>query len=370
VQSCRLEAEQLKAVRADLAKAEQTVKAGIANIIEHLSEADTNCLSLKEFDQVTASSDGMIQVLLGLVESVRNQVTDMSQRTAEIKRPLQPIQNMAAGLTLVVRNLSYGIHLIGLNAQAQAAHFSHGAGLEVLSARTSEISQETNRISEMIATHLDQLAAGLTENVKTFDQLHTQAISQQEWLADSGAEVVNGLHKLRDEGLTTLQEVGELLEQIQRQANEALGAVRYVETADTKLTALQTQLQNLGEGAVGKLGERHDPTKNLLAGFRRNYTMDSERHIYNQVVQGTKTEAPPQCSAPPAASDVEFFGADVPTNTVAPAVEPEPISAMTEPLPPQDLTSAPAPLDGQEIKRTPVTTLVKGGDLGDNVEMF
>ncbi len=370
VQSCRLEAKQLQAVRADLAKAEQTVKGGIRNIVEHLSEADTNCLSLAEFDRVTASSDGMIQVLLGLIESVQSRVTDMSRRTAEIQQPLQPVQNLAAGLTLVVRNLSYRIHLIGLNAQVQAAHFSHGSGLEVLSARTCEISQETNLISETIATHLDQLANGLTENVKAFNQLHAQAKTQQEWLAHPGADAVNDLHKLRDEALTMLQEVGDLLEQIQRQAGETLGAVRYVATADATLSTLQTQLQSLGEAAAEKLGERHDPSKNLLAGFSRNYTMDSERDIYNQVVLGAQAKGPDEASAPPAACEVELFETGMPAESVATAVEPNPIPVPPAPSVAPAVVSVPSTPAGPEMARPADPAPVKSHDLGENVDLF
>ena len=369
-QSSRLEAEQLQAVRRDLAQAEETVKAGIANLLEHLSEADTNCLSLKEFDRVTASSDGMIQVLLGLIESVRSRVTEISGRTAEIQQPLQPIHNMAAGLTLVVRQLSYRIHLIGLNAQVQAAHFSRGAGLEVLSARTSEISLETNRISETVATHLDQIAAGLNENVKAFNQLNLQALAQQEWLAHQGKDAENGLHRLRDEALTTLQEVGDLLEQIKEQAGEALGSVRYVETADATLAALQSQLRTLGEAAVEELGERHDATRNLLADHHQKYTMDSERQVYHQVMHGANQDPGSPAPALPAAFEVEFFALETPVQTGAPELEPEPMPVAPQSPPTPVLAAVPHAPDPPALEPPRVPPPITGRDLGDNVELF
>lgn len=369
-QSSRLEAGQLQAVRQDLAHAEQTVQTGIANLLEHLSEADTNCLSLKEFDRVTASSDGMIQVLLGMIESVRSRVKEMYQRTAELQQPLQPIHNMAAGLTLVVRQLSYRIHLIGLNAQVQAAHFRHGAGLEVLSARTSEISLETNRISETVATHLDQIAAGLNQNVEAFNQLNLQARTQQEWLAHQGHEAETGLHRLRDEALTTLQEVGELLEQIKEQAGEALGSVRYRKTADATLAALQSQLQTLGETAVEQLGPRYDPARNVLGNLHRNYTMDSERQIYQQVVQGMDQNPGPPALASLDPAGVELFAPEAPTSMIAPEVAPEPIPVGPQfPLTPA-LTAGSPPPDGRKLAPLSPLPPAPGRDLGDNVELF
>jgi len=377
-QACRLQARQLQAVRDDLGQAERTVKTGIEQLLAHLSEADTNCLSLKEFDQVTASSDGMIQVLLGLIESVRGRVTEMAQRAAEIEQPLQPIQNMAAGLTLVVRQLSYRIHLIGLNAQVQAAHFRHGAGLEVLSARTSEISLETNRISETVATHLDQLAAGLNESVKAFNGLHVQAKAQQDWLAHPGAEAEKGLHQLRNEALTTLCGVGELLEEIQRRAGEALEAVQYEATADAALAGLQTQLETLGEAAAEQLGRRHDPTQNWLGEYQAEYTMDSERRLYDQVVNGAATAAPPPAPAPETDSGVEFFGREAPNPTGSAPAEPPAAPSLRQAPPKQAahpaIAPAVVPVSGPPAEgpqpSLPTGPAVGGRELGDNVELF
>jgi len=196
------------------ARAGTIVNPGLGNLQRLLSQADANCLSLAEFEQTTVSAGGMIEVLFDIIQAVGRQVADLTRQTVEIHRLLQPVHGLATGLTNVVEDLSRRIHLIGLNAQVQAAQYNLGAGLEVLSARTSEVSGETNRISKDIGGHLNQMAAGLTGSVKKFDELHYECLAQMLEMGHQGAEVENELHQLRDEAITLNLGFNDQLEQI------------------------------------------------------------------------------------------------------------------------------------------------------------
>jgi hypothetical protein len=155
-QACRMESAQIKSVRGELAGAEKSIKGGIQNVLSQIVTADEKCVTLREFDGLTTSANGMVQVLLDVFEVIQKQVSTTVSGCASGVETLRPIGSMASDLTRVVHDLSQRIHLIGLNAQVQAAQVPEGMGLEVLSARTSEISRETNRISEQIASQLDQ----------------------------------------------------------------------------------------------------------------------------------------------------------------------------------------------------------------------
>jgi len=340
-QSCRLEAGQLQSVRQDLAQAEHTVRTGVQKIQAHLSKADTDCLSLSEFEHITTSADGMVQVLLGLLDSVRHQVVDMTSRTEAIHRQLLPIHSMASGMTVVVRDLSHRIHLIGLNAQVQAAQFRHGGGLEVLSARTSEISQETNRISDDIATHLDQVSSGLASSVQSFDQLHTQALLEQDELTQQGGQAEASLHQLRDEALTLLQTIGSRLQLIHSKAGETLDTIQYTATADDTLATLQTRLEALAVAAASQSTSNPPAAANLVDGFRQDYTMASERQVFDKVMQTPEQLPSAATAAPPAGTAMEFF---------------------------EPMETPPAP--HEPVSEKPATAPAKGSELGDNIELF
>ena len=287
-QSCQLEAEQLQSVRNDLANAEQTVTQGIRNVMEHLSEADTECLSLAEFDQLTTSADGIVQTLLDVIDGVRKQIGAVVSNSADVRETLNPIRSLASGLTGIVRDLSQRIHLIGLNAQVQAAQVGEGTGLEVLSARTSEISTETNRVSQTIATGLDNLAENLARSVTEFEQLHTQALEHQRELSVHGGTQEQALHGLRDEALSTLHRIHGLLNEIQAETKQSLDNVDYIDTADEALVTLQSELRTVAENASRRLGADERKPANLVYEFQRKYTMASEHQVFASVVAGSK----------------------------------------------------------------------------------
>ncbi len=372
-QFSRLEAEQLQAVRADLANAETMIRTGIGNIQNCLATADADSLSLQEFERNTTSADGMIQVLLDLIQAVRLQVADMARRSAEIHQLLQPVGNMATGLTKVVIDLSHRIHLIGLNAQVQAAQFSHGAGLEVLSARTSGISVETNAISKSIAANLDQVATGLTGSVRAFEDLHARAMFEQAELSRRGNECEKDLHGLRDAALALVQSIGGLFKQIQTQTARAFAAINYVETADATLAEAQARLKTLGELAARDLINRSPGRSDGLHEVRTGYTMESERKIFDRVLHGKSAAEKSAAPAMDPGVDMEFFesfptapefAASAPPNPVATATAPEAIPPPS--VPATDVASEPAPAPKGRWSKPPVAK----ADFGDNVELF
>ena len=368
--ACRLEAQQLQAAREDLARAEKTIRLGIQNVLTHFTQADSECLSLEEFKLLTTSADGMVQVLLDVIESVRQQLAATEANAAGTLQALRPISGLASGLTLVVRDLSLRIHLIGLNAQIQAAQVAQGTGLEVLSARTSEISRETSRISQEVAKELDQLVSGLGTSMATFQQLHQQAQAEQQELDLAGREEERRLHRLRDEALAALTTVSDLFGSIRTLARDALQTINYVETTDGALAALQDSLQAIADAAGRSAETAADQPLVVEAGFRRDYTMASEREVHDRVLGKSSPEDPTTdpTSARNGWEGVELFaepesaepGATSATAS-AEAVNPAGGEGAASAVPPDSSGLAPT---------APAAGSGGAGDLGANVELF
>jgi hypothetical protein len=294
--SSRLEAGQLAAAEEELAKAESAIQGGIRRVLDRLKELDARCLSLDEFRLLTTSSDGMVQILLEMLGEVREMVSSTVSNAGEIYELLQPLGSSASDLTAIVREMSGRIHLIGLNAQVQAAMASdgrRGAGLEVLSARTSEISSETNRISEHAASRLDDLALGLSESVKAFSELRAEGVKQKHTLEVDGLAEEQQLHRFRDVALQAVQTIGTSLEEIRKRAEKATEIVEFKQFYTGNLPALRETLGKIAEIAEERM---HEPEKarhqiNLSKLLRRDYTMASERRIFEEIVEG-KSSAP------------------------------------------------------------------------------
>ena len=288
-QSCRLEAEQVQSARDELATAETSIRDSIQKVLTHLTEVDAKCLTLEDFKLLTTSYDGMVQVLVETLEEVRELVTATVAGATQVYEILKPLGNLASDLTVVVRELSVRIHLIGLNAQVQAAWAAQdhgGSGLEVLAARTSEISEETNRISEQAATALDALTRGLAENVEALEQLRSRGISQQSVLNDQGVAEEQRLHAFRDRALDALRDIGTSLDRIRKQAEETLATVQYTRFHQITLPALREPLvaiANLAEMRL-RLEERIPASTLSVEGFKRDYTMASEHEVFADVI--------------------------------------------------------------------------------------
>lgn len=355
-QSSRLLAKQLEVAGADLARAETSIQGAIQNVLTHLTGMDSRCLSLEEFKLLTASFDGMVQVLLETIAEVRELVVATVASATDAFELLRPLGAMASDLTSTVRGLSAHIHLIGLNAQVQAAQAgrdARGAGLEVLAARTSEISAETNRISEQAARQLDELAAGLAASVESFAGLRAEGGIQQEILDKQGRAEEQQLHAFRDAALSTLQEIGTSFTDIRTQADKALQTVHFEAFRQVTIPGLQTPLQTIAETAERWLKDESGATgeANLVEGFQRDYTMASERQVFADMVGAARVDGLPVASPAPATTPAIALFSDSPAGfgeaQIAPAKpteSPKTVAAV----------AAPAP----------------GSDLGANVELF
>lgn len=357
-QICLLELHQLDAVRHDLSQAQTIIKNGIARLLDHLVTADSQCLMLSEFSHLTTSSDGMVQVLFDTFATLREQVAAILANSARAFEQLRSVGGLASDLTAVVRDLSQRIHLIGLNAQVQAAHVHQGVGLEVLSSRTSEISRATNEISKAVAAKLDQLVHDLADDVKALEVLNREALQQQASLDKEGSATEHSLHALRDTALTALNQIADLLDQIRTESQSLSTVVDYVPKAEPALKALESQLQALASAVP-----THDATTTgaaqLTEKARNDYTMHSERKIFAEVMgQGFASQA-----APAEHVAVELF--DLPDE---PPRTNHPEARQTQPANdvPASETIQPSPAPAS----LPAIPQPSSGTLGDNVELF
>ena len=293
--SFRLEAGQLQAVRVELQAAEMKIKDGISRMLDRIISVSTGCLMLEEYSQLTISTDGMVQILFDTFASLREQVASTVTGSAKAFDQLRSVGGLASDLTMVVRDHSQRIHLIGLNAQLQAAQVGHRVGLEVLSARTSEISRATNQISEAVARKLGQLVLDLADDVKALETLYAEGLRQQSKLEQEGAITEHALHEMRDTALAMLAQVNTLLEDIRTESQQTLENVRHVETADAALSALESKLLGLAQTADGA-GMNADGNSNaLVEAARRGYTMTSQHQVFEKVLAGQdSSEANPE----------------------------------------------------------------------------
>lgn len=301
--SCRLQDGQLKSAREELVRAEAGIQRGIGSVLANLRELDSRCLSLEEFQLLTTSTDGMVQVLIETMEQVRKLMRESVSCTATAYEMLRPLGGLASNLTVITRELAARIHVFGLNAQVQAAQVGQqdrGAELAILSQRTSEICGETNRISELAAHQLDGLAAGLASCVQEFGELRSEVAAQEAALSLESLAEEKSLHAFRDGGLQTLCAIGTSLDGIRDEAHLTLDRVRFSDFCQTILPALQAPLRALAAAAERWLDTRGDKlhAADLIGSLKDDYTMASEREVFDRLTAGERKDPEPGCPAP------------------------------------------------------------------------
>lgn len=350
-QCCRLEARQLQSARQELARAEVTIQGGIERVRARLAQMDSQCLSLEEFKLLTVSFDGTVQVLIETIEEVRRLIDATVAGASGAYERLCPLGGLASDLTGFVRLMSGRTHLLGLNAQIQAAQVAidaRGTGLEVIAARASEICDETNRISEEAARQLDLLANGLAECVAAFGEQRANGLAQQSVLNERGRSEEAKLHAFRDQALETLQAIGNSLDGLRAQTTRTVETIQFTSFHELVLPALGGPLDALADEAEQWLGAEGIGVADasLVESLRRDYTMASEREVLDQLVAAPANDAP---------------GIGTGTNRT-----PGPPARWHDFQPAAARESAGA---GEAKAEEPVPAGA-GGDLGGNVELF
>jgi len=106
-------------------------------------------------------------------------------------------------------------------------------------------------------------------------------------LIHDGAEEERRLHGFRDEALSALRAIGDSLDSIRDQSYQTLAAVKFDKFYEIMIPNLRAPLIAIAEFARQRLKTQGQTitTANLVVGFKREYTMKSERDVFADVVR-------------------------------------------------------------------------------------
>ncbi|HXG48330.1 MAG TPA: hypothetical protein VNO52_11950, partial [Methylomirabilota bacterium] len=354
-QAGRLESAQLAAIQADLERTHDQLLDVLDQVGAQIRHLDQSCIHLDEFNTITASADGFVQVLLDALAELSELVAMAVASAAQVHDTIRPLGGQAANLTGVMRDLTTRIHLIALNAQVQAVHAGCGSGLEVLAASTATVAHEISGISERISADVDAFGRELDDLVNTWADLREQAAAQQQTLERERGAREEALHAFRDETLKELEHVGRHTERIQKLAAEMRSRVDLKSLAHGLVRESRQALEEFVRQAEGTLDspEHREAAARFVNDLADRYTMASERAVHhNTLVAATQPTRTLLLSTQAAKA------APAAMLTATPVAAPD---DGTLPLHRADSPSSPASVNA------PPTD---GAGLGDNVELF
>lgn len=343
-EASRLQIDQLDAVLHELEQAEVDVKQGFSELATHAAEIDRECVTLSGFKSVSAAEDGMVQQLLNIIDDLRHLIAKMVIIQQEAYETIRPLGSLASNLTGVMRQLSMNIKLIALNAQIQAAQVGQGTGLEVLSERTSAISDEIYRLNEEVGVDLGGMVSGLERAVGEFRTLFERGQEIHAALREGHLAEEIHLHAYRDATLQAFMTVDSAAVKLDTSIKETLASIGFHAIAREIIDPLREALSDIHRVSTEETAAATSDDARLTHHLRENYTMASEQAVHAKGKAAIETAPPPSA----AAHDFEFFS----TGTETAVAEPKPAEpgrATTPANPPATAAKAPASVAPGEI---------------------
>ena len=329
-QASGLVTAQLAVMTSELSEAGSQVSGGLGRIIEFMSglNQDFGMVNDKQSEEITI--DGGIQNLIEALEGVGKLIRASNDLVSETHRAIEPIRGMSTHFTSFMRELTLDIHLIGLNAEVQSAHVARGTGLEVVSARATEVSITTCRLSEQLAADIDRITNGLGELIDSFGQVRaqTETFFTQLMLETKADE--DRLHGYRDRTIDILLQIGEQLPLLDAQIGTAMSHADFSSTTVKQIEALHARvhaLQTTAAASADAEGVTTDTT-GLMDQFLKGYTMQSQLDVHQRALSGAPATGTAAANvagaAAPAAEtgEIDLFGFDdlVPAAATGPAI--------------------------------------------------
>lgn len=297
-----LQKAHLEDVRKQLEESEQALRTAIEVIVSRVGSAG-DCSRVKQFEDVTAASNGSIDLSLAMISDVRTLLSGAIEFSHLFESAMKPLANLTHSLTNSIEGLSIQMRLVALNAQVQAVQIGTGTGLEVLAAQTATVSGETSAIADTISSGIGRVVTIVQAVTNSFQSTLGSAEETLSALERDALVHEATLHAMRDRTLRKVQDIGSTVQKI-RTCSGALAnenSVRF-----NALTTLEQAAETLGRADLmfrHRLGEVDVKVAATLA--TSQYKMTDERVVHARVVDGLTAEGFPESAGTDASAETE-----------------------------------------------------------------
>lgn len=356
-QAAKIQCAQLQGILAEAEKAERSIQSGLGFISNSIVTMEEACaVGGQEVDSANVGNHAA--QLTAVIKDLRTPLSATQNQTAVICNLTQSLGNQASDITKVMRELTGSIWLSGINAQVQATKVEQFTGLEVLSARTSSIANETREVVTNVGSEVDVLAENLREIVVQLETLRDQAATHQNALSDQSAKELEPLERLCSETQNKMKGVVTAAAAVRSQVALLSGLTNFAKNLSATIIPVVETLEELAEQSEPLARESHCTVlpETLAKALGGNYTMAGEVAAHHHAL--TTTDRRP-VSVTASAGDVDLFEDFSAPATTAPRQNME---SGDEQIFPES-----ADLTGKKCPSEQPTAKVS---LGDNVELF
>lgn len=309
--AARLQGEHLREIGAEATKSEATIQLGLGAIHQLIQEME-QCCSKPSTRSASGDTVGKAEQLQHLIELLRDPLLDTQRRTASVCELIVSLGGQASDLTGIIKELADGIWLSGLNAQVQSAKVAVGTGLEVLSAQTCSIANETRVVATDICSQVDALVAEFNSVVIKLQGLRDTSRLQHAALSNEGTRQIQELFTLsaatnaHAEAIRELAtSIRSLIKVVQEEGHFASRTSTVVEQA----TSAIEELVRTSTRIAHRLGAQElAPSLNKL--LEGKYSMASEVATHQKALGSMVNARGAGSLETPDTASVELFGDD------------------------------------------------------------
>jgi hypothetical protein len=242
----RIELGQLDAAKIKVAESACQLQEAVAGVMTRLRDLDEGCLLLTEFTHITASVDGMAQVLLDGLTEMRDLTRATVDVVQKIERTLRPADQVVGALNNAVYELAIDMQRLALNSQIRAVQLDKGTGLEALASQAADIARETLGVSAELGQGLSELHGGLSAIMARVETLR-QAGEQSAGICESeGAAEQAKVHQVRDSVLNAVLGLGVIFDRARKIGGEMQAGIETQEVT-TKIDRVHAAVEHLIE---------------------------------------------------------------------------------------------------------------------------
>jgi|GEM_PF-1275247 len=341
--------EHLEKINSGIHMASETTRAALETILKRTQDLKNDCMTLHDLPSVASAGSGMVDVILNVVSELRGMIVEESKLALEVQREVQSLSGLAGELTVSIWQLSFGIKLIALNAQVQAAQLTECTGLEVLSQRTCVISDGINSASQSNATLLSDVNSGLEKVLSECRTLCDRVSDGGCFLKQGDCTVETQLHAFRDRVLKEFTLVNEQLDAFARLVRTAAEKTAFPRIADGPM---QSMLQLLDELSIQTVDWAEKDVEDVRHAKRKTVVEEESASPESRIVS---VQSATRRVSDAETTEVEWFDVNPSTKKAATNVSDGERKSV----------------DPVSKEKTVVAVPVGGAEsMGDNVELF
>lgn len=338
-----LQATQLAAVEQDLRTAIAGIDSGLRAVLAGLGEVQAEGLGRDDCAAIGRHVGATIDALLRMLAELRVPLAGLAEQSKVTALAVRSFGGVTADLGDTIRELTWSIRLIALNAQVQAAQVARCDGLEVLARHIYSLSDETSSLAEGLGRDLAGMGDRLARIIGQAGRLEEQSLAAHDRITAAAGREERALQAQRADVVDALDQFPALLERTRAGAAQLLERAALGRVDQAPLRTLQAGLEQLGEwcrqGAPDAAADAN--VREEFAALAQHYTMESERVAHEAALEGR-------------AIDARALGSGMA------------VAGGTRPVPSPD----PAPTTIPAAATSAAAAVPASAALGDNVELF